>query len=67
MSGSVRREVRCYSHDLLQALFVHRHLDGNVRKVAIDDHVRYRLHRGVVLRVLVILGDWAYAKVQLVL
>lgn len=40
-------------------LFVHRHLDGDVRKVVVDGFVRERGDGGVVFRVLVVLDDRA--------
>lgn len=44
-------------HRLLQALLVNRHLNSDVGKVGVDDLVGGRGSGGVVLRVLVKLGD----------
>ena len=61
MTGCEEQGSRGDLQDGFQALLVHRHLDGDMREVVIDDLARPGLDGGVVLRVLVVLRDRAYA------
>jgi len=53
-----RTEQRNETH-LLQTLFIHRHLDGDVREALVDGFVGARLERGVVFAVGVEVRDGA--------
>lgn len=46
------------AHGLLQAFLVDGHLNGHMRQVRVDLFIGQRLHRGVVGRVLMELGNW---------